>query len=558
MRRFAQFFPVAILAAVSSIALSANYPKFNIRAATQTFSPQYGFSTTETRLVETARCIYEMGSDAIKLGMDQNVWTSYQLTTSRSSFANLADVAQNEPSFRTVFDMPLSTYIMWAAPLTIGNSAYFNYWRDGLDSSEAALEYNEIKALATYFLQHYNGTGKTFILGHWEGDWAVRGNYNPDSDPGATAFNGMIDWLTVRQRAVTDARNENSGSDVKVYCYGEANLVLAWLHWSSGQKIITNEVFPHVALDLLSYSAYDSAYNLEPLLYFPSWFIDCLSYIDSKTTSTTPFPKHVMVGEYGMNLSGHTAQEQANLARDVIKAAVGWGSPYVLYWQMYDNEGIGYWLINSSNVKQPSWYVYHNYSGRAHCLKNLYRYWMHRNPTDSELSTFGATYDTWQASAELNTILASTEYRNMVSNAQFLQDLFAVLLGVTSTSDADYIAYLSQLNTGTSRASVLDSILNSSRFSATFSNLVFARMLYYKTLQRAPGSVSQTELNTVVSRLASGTTRSAIWREFISSAEFYEKEISIRDIDQIGSPVISQKYYFDIGSAAARDWERLY
>jgi hypothetical protein len=49
-----------------------------------------------------------------------------------------------------------------------------------------------------------------------------------------------------------------------------------------------------------------------------------------------------------------------------IKAALRWGTPFILYWEMYNNEinsstgeQVGYWLINDKGTKQPIWHTHH-------------------------------------------------------------------------------------------------------------------------------------------------------------------------------------------------------
>jgi hypothetical protein len=47
-------------------------------------------------------------------------------------------------------------------------------------------------------------------------------------------------------------------------------------------------------------------------------------------------------------------------------AAIEWGCPFVLYWELYDNEGTpekpgGFWLINEKNEKQPLWHTHQRY-----------------------------------------------------------------------------------------------------------------------------------------------------------------------------------------------------
>ena len=51
-----------------------------------------------------------------------------------------------------------------------------------------------------------------------------------------------------------------------------------------------------------------------------------------------------------------------------IKASLEWGTPFVLYWEMYNNEiqqetgnQVGYWLIDYKGKKQPIWYTHNNF-----------------------------------------------------------------------------------------------------------------------------------------------------------------------------------------------------
>jgi hypothetical protein len=68
-----------------------------------------------------------------------------------------------------------------------------------------------------------SGTGKTFLLGHWEGDWYL--TRDAQDEPTPTKIRGMIDWLNIRQKAVDDAKRDTRHSDVHLFHYTEANLV---------------------------------------------------------------------------------------------------------------------------------------------------------------------------------------------------------------------------------------------------------------------------------------------------------------------------------------------
>jgi len=553
----------AAMLLVASLSTAAVYPPFESRAGTQTFNPGYAFVTTQTRLVETAEAIRALGSDVIKLEMSGRVWgisgyDGYLLPTSPSAYPTLAAMAENEPSFRAVFDMPFRTYVIWAYPRTISNSYYHAYWRDGLTPSEATTEYNEIRALAEYFLTQYAGTGKTFLIGHWEGDWAVRGHYDKNLNPTNTAIEGMIAWLTARQNAINDARAAHPTSNVKVFNYAEVNLVLDWVRgWTQPwQKTVANSVLPHVVLDLVSYSAYDSANQVVLGGNFPAWHLDCLNYIESVTTfsSAAPYGKKVFIGEYGASVTGPspmmTPAQQTTLATVELKAAAGWGCPFVLYWQMYDNANAGFWLIDNNNTKVGAWHQHNQFLGKAHTLKNLYRFWMERNPTWAEMNAFSSAWDTYTVSAQLDAILNSPGYAALKTNAQYLSFLFLHILGNANPSDPDYLAYLSQLNGGTPRATVLNSILNSVRFKNQTSDHDFAVMLFTGTLRRSSIDTNSTEFLNVMSTLSGGTPRATVWRSFLDSAEFRDAELGMLTDDTVGSSNVFAKYFFTFSPPA--------
>ena len=52
---------------------------------------------------------------------------------------------------------------------------------------------------------------------------------------------------------------------------------------------------------------------------------------------------------------------------NLMKAGLEWGCPYILYWEMYDNEidkngdRMGFWMIDDKNEKQPVYYTHQNY-----------------------------------------------------------------------------------------------------------------------------------------------------------------------------------------------------
>lgn len=538
-------------------ARGAEFPGFNVRGGAQTFSPLYGFEQpAKTRLVETAERIHEMGSDVIKLGLFESAFAGYNLPSRPPEMDTLKEIARDEPSFRAVLDMPFRYFAFWAYPVSIPQSHYHNYWRDGLSAAEAQAEYNEIRELAEYLLTQYDGTGKMFLLGHWEGDWAIRGNYNWDQSPSDTAIQGMIDWLNNRQQAVADARAAHPGSDVKVLHYAEVNVVTQTRLWATWVKTVTADVLPHVTVDLVSYSAYDSASVLDPSLNSFVIFRENLDYIASKavTTSAAPFAKKVFIGEYGSPTSASTPAQQAQLAQEVLRHASNWGCPFILYWQMYDNEGGGYWLVNSGNQKQPAWDTHQKFLGAAHALKNLHRFWLQANPAESDLNNFSLTFDTFSVAAQMDTLIHSAAYRNLVPNEDFVRFLYLRLLQDENPAASAVQGYVTRLASGTPRATILNEFLNSAAFSDVVSNTEFVTLLFKGALRRETVDTSSAEFQQALTSLSTGTTRSALWRQFLDKPEFLQAELPLRNVDTRGSRDLFAKYFLAVPPAQSTGW----
>ena len=55
------------------------------------------------------------------------------------------------------------------------------------------------------------------------------------------------------------------------------------------------------------------------------------------------------------------------MSRRLIRTALQWGCPFVLYWEMFNNEvdkdgkQKGFWLIDDKGVKQPVYDLHHRF-----------------------------------------------------------------------------------------------------------------------------------------------------------------------------------------------------
>lgn len=338
---------VAVLAVPGGRAAEAD--PSNTIIGTQTFSPAYQFGT-ETKLVETAGAIRAMGANVIKFELSgRYARPDGNVVKADPSIRTLADLARAEPSHRRVLDMPFGHFVLWAHAFSNSHEA----WRGGFPASAREAEYREIRDLAESLLKTYSGSGKTFYLGHWEGDGLLRGSVAKENDAKVTpeAVGGMTEWLNCRQRAIDDAKRETPHANVNVWHYTEVNHVL--LAMDEGRPAMANRVLPQASVDFVSYSCYDTQND-------PALLKRALDYIEAKLPAKPGIAgKRVFIGEYGFPAARHSPEEVDRLSRRVMRAGIEWGCPFVLYWEIYNNEvgpdgkQIGFWMIDDKGVKQP-------------------------------------------------------------------------------------------------------------------------------------------------------------------------------------------------------------
>lgn len=264
------------------------------------------------------------------------------------------------PYFRALFDKPFTTFIL----TTYAAGRPEHYWRAGVTAEQVADEERQFYELARHFHTAYRGQHKTFVLQHWEGDWAIRGNFDPQADPTPQAIQGMIDWLNARQAGVDRARQEFHTSDVSVYHAAEVNLVKASM--IDGRPGVANRVVPQTRVDLVSYSAWDTQSD-------PVQFRQALAWLAEQTPDRPPFGgRNVYVGEFGAPQNEWSAEQATRTIRNAVETSLDVGCPYVIFWQLYCNElrpgepppqvpvrsndaVRGFWLIRPDGTKAWSW-----------------------------------------------------------------------------------------------------------------------------------------------------------------------------------------------------------
>lgn len=302
---------------------------FNYSIGTQTFGPAYRF-TQEDAILESSKAILEMGSSIIK--------------------------AAGAESREDLLALPFRTYFSWFDG---------GEWQDGVTEREWTAIRDAAYAKARSLLTRFNGTGRTFFLGHWEGDWLLLGGTTASKDPSPIAIQGMVDWLNARQRGIDDAKKDTPHENVAVWQYTEVNRVRDAM--LLGRQRVVNSVLPRANVDFVSYSAYD-------IMRLDQAAID--STLDYVAGKLTPKPgldgKRVFIGEFGISAdeTGYDGARHEKANRDIMVKFLDWGCPYVLYWQMYNNEikegeQRGFWLIDDKAVKQPLYQTYRLFLAEA-------------------------------------------------------------------------------------------------------------------------------------------------------------------------------------------------
>ena len=299
-------------------------------------------------LNEGADRVLEMGSRVIKVWFygkaHEHPDKVYPYNSDWPTVDDLVEGARL-PYWRQLFAKPLTTYLMCVT--SMGRKD--DYWLDGISDEQAADETRQFYELTRHFLTEYEGTGKTFVFQHWEGDWMTRfrlPQWNDDSvDPPQEVFDNMIRWLNARQAGVNQARHEFANAGVEVYHAAEVNRVVRSL--KEGRPNMVNRVIPFTTVDMVSYSSYDSIFQTADNQ--PGLFGECLDFIKANLPPSAVFDEDsVYLGEFGVPENEFTLEQLQAVVRNAVETALDRNCPYIVYWQLYCNEPY-------PGVELPNW-----------------------------------------------------------------------------------------------------------------------------------------------------------------------------------------------------------
>lgn len=309
--------------------------------------------------LQACTTMIEAGSDILKI-----VPSARELERQGIAYdgpGTLDDLVQT-PFYTRIFDLPYSVMLLWAH----GAENKFLYHKTMTEAQREGL-YREFYELTKHLLTQYNNSGKTFLIGNWEGDWLAGGyEMGHKSDIPDDKLQTFRDWLDTRTRAIDDAKASTAHNNVNVYSYLEVNSVRCAKE--KNLKRLVNQVLPYSGVDFVSVSSYDAqgfhswpepktADNLRPLVF------NSLDYIESMLPPRDVAGKRVFIGEIGYTWEeiakkqgisiDDAKKEQVRLALIQARVNLEWGTPLWLWWATFSSHEGTFGLVDNA-TDEPS------------------------------------------------------------------------------------------------------------------------------------------------------------------------------------------------------------
>ncbi len=296
---------------------------------------KYGF-TNGNFLLEGANTIRQLGSPSIFIYLSPDFRVLYpdrgdHLWPDQNP-TSLVHLAQSAP-FQSVLKMPFRTFVITA--FSFANADQIN--RFATDTNAAAAEEREFYDLTKYLYATFAGSGKTFILKHWEGDWAGLQAFDRAADISPTMISAMTNWLVARQKGVSRGRNESGNvQGVAVLNAVEVNRIFDYSQ--SGLRRVINKVVPFVQADMVTYSSYDSSLSGTDSTSEASAMEQAFSVINSLTPDPLALgSRRMLISEYGL-FENELPTETIWRTQTILSTAKSAGLLGAFTWQVFDNE----------------------------------------------------------------------------------------------------------------------------------------------------------------------------------------------------------------------------
>lgn len=141
------------------------------------WSPCYYLNASLPSLLDGAQALAASGSRALKLILDADVNSTYPWNSDWGpQLVGVSDLAGlvATPYYDAVLGGVFSTVALITYRVSSPGGTW-NYWCDEFSPADAAGETRELQGLTQHLLTRFAGSGKTFLIEHWEGVRAQRG-----------------------------------------------------------------------------------------------------------------------------------------------------------------------------------------------------------------------------------------------------------------------------------------------------------------------------------------------------------------------------------------------
>lgn len=303
---------------------------------------------------EGMRAIEKMHGRIARIALSPRYHTDYHATATALCDTNFRLAASLEDAdVQTALDTPGIEVILITAydGVSYRDCATHSYLVPSFytPANRAALK-AEYADFVFILAQRYAGSGKRFILANWEGDntiycgqafryaWEAAfreecnsnypkyyaGNRNPGE-----SMQGLIAWFRGRYEGVAEGKRRAmvAGFEgVEIELALEFSVVHA-LH-DNGFSSVLYDVIPTSPFDYVSYSAYETINRSNPAAQLES---------DLELIRAVAGTTRIILGEVGYARSLWGERAIANLSQ-VVECAVRWGVPYLIHWNLYDQD----------------------------------------------------------------------------------------------------------------------------------------------------------------------------------------------------------------------------
>ncbi len=285
--------------------------------------------TEEPFLFEGAKFVRNLRTQSIFVYLTPGYATrNYPATSFGPGISNLEELARSAP-YQELFAMNFSTFVITAH--TFASKPWIDTHPHGpLPAEVASAQIAEFRALTKYLLTQYQGSGKTFILKNWEGDWLMNETFDPLYLPDSTQTQAMRDWFTARHAGIVLGRSD-AGSVPGVQVLDAVEFTRVGVV-RAGLPSLVRDVLPYVDSDFIAYSAWETINN--PLTQdLRRRTLEDVAFLRGHPAAKG---RPLIITEFGFRENVHAdAGERTGI---VARAFLDGGASLAFFWQAIDNE----------------------------------------------------------------------------------------------------------------------------------------------------------------------------------------------------------------------------